>query len=150
MTLRLLAVSLLLPSLLCAGCAVAKRVSPREAFLKSVPNPNAYAKLYEVSPEILRDKEETLLRRTKALIKGVRALSTNEINSAMLANGLERMEEIAGLFYEGDMEVIEALEKDYNPETDVMLFFHFWPRDDAQETGYVIIRDGKVFKKLNL
>lgn len=126
-----------------AGCSSVTPYSPREAFLARTPERAAYAKLYEVSPESLRENEEGRLRLTKAFVQGVRNAKKR---GADLEEHLAAVERLAGKLHEERLDWIRELESGYDPKTDVILFFHYWPEDEKQDVGYFVTRNGRVIK----
>jgi predicted phosphohydrolase len=134
---------LFLPVVFLAGCSSLKPLSPREAFLVRTADRTDYAKLYEVSPESLREKEERILRITKAIIRGIRR--ANE-EGTPLNEHLDQLEHVSELFYREHLGLIQEMEEAYDPKTDVILFFHYWPNDENQDYGYIVTRDGVTRK----
>lgn len=143
----------LLLGLLAAGLVGCRtgRMSPREAFLSRAPDRTNYYKLYEVSIESLRAEEDRILRLTKGFTKGVRSVTTNCPPCAPLQEHLSRVDMIADKLHKPDVAFIERLQKDYDPKTDTILFFHYWDssQDEVgfQDYGYLVTRGGVVKKK---
>ena len=118
-------------------------MSPREKFLSRTANRTAYAKLYEVSPESLREQEDKILRIKKSFVRGVR----EAINQGVDINErLTQIENFSELLHSQSLEDIRELELGYNPKTDVILFYHYWVEDDKQDFGYIVSRDGAIKK----
>jgi hypothetical protein len=134
---------LFLPVVLLVGCSSSKPLSPREAFLARTADRTVYAKLYEVSPESLREKEEKILRITKAIIRGIRR--ANE-DGTPLNEHLDQLEHVSERLHKEHLGLIQELEREYEPKKDVILFFHYWPNDENQDYGYIVTRDGVTRK----
>jgi hypothetical protein len=130
---------LLLPLVILTGCSSSKPLSPREAFLARTADRTVYAKLYEISPESLRETEERILRITKAIIRGIRRANDE---GTPLNEHLDQLEHVSELFHKEHLGLIQELEKAYDPKMDVILFFHYWPEDENQDFGYIVTRDG--------
>jgi hypothetical protein len=128
--------------LLMTGCLRTRTASPREQFLQTVSDRAAYAKVYEVSPESLREQEERLFSLVKRIVQNVREVNRTTTNNPSLDQGLIRIERKTEGLYQERLKLIESLEQHYNQKTDAILFFHFWPNDEKQQVGYVIIRSG--------
>jgi hypothetical protein len=129
-----------------SGCSVSKTMSPREAFLTRTADRASYAKLYEVSPESLREKEDRMLRMTKAIIQGIRKVNKEGMP---LNEHLDQVEHISELFHKEHLGLIREIEEGYDPKTDVILFFHHWPDDENQRYGYIVTRNGKSMKTVS-
>jgi hypothetical protein len=132
------------------GCATKPVTSPRELFLRGVADRSAYAKLYEVSPEILRTKEDEVLRVANSIIQGVRKANGASDRNAAIEEGLLRMEQFVQRTHDERMALVRKLELSYDPKTDLVFFFHYWPSDDKQEIGYIVVRDGVLRTKVLL
>jgi hypothetical protein len=129
------------------GCA-SPPISPREAFLATVPNERTnYVQLYEVSVESLREREEKLLSVTAAIVRGVRESSKGQTNSPALEERLQRIDLVAETLHKTTLKELAELERVYDPRTDCILFFRY--HSGAQdESGFLLTRSGKVKMRL--
>lgn len=121
-------------------------MSRREAFLSRTPDRTNYFRLYEVSLESLQAEEERIVRLTKNFTQSIRQVTTNCPACPVLEEHLSRVESIANRLHKPHVELMQQLEKVYDPKTDGILYFHYWA-GERQEAGYLVTRDGIVKKR---
>jgi hypothetical protein len=136
---------LVLAAILLAGCSSSKILSHREAYLARAADRTAYAKLYEVSPESLREKEDRILSTVRAIVNGIKEANAQGQD---VEERLAQIEHAAELFYREHLAFIRLLETQYDPKTDVILFYHYWVEDEEQDYGYVVTRNGRAQTKV--
>jgi hypothetical protein len=137
-------------SLLLVGCETTT-VSPREAFLSATKTRRAdYLHLYEVSVEVLRDRDEEVFKATSIATRGARRameLCTN--NCPILQQGMERIEQLANNIRSNRFQMIKRLEVECDPKTDTALFFHL-QTDSREELGWAVMHGRKLKSRIVL
>jgi hypothetical protein len=137
-------------TLLFGGCKTTI-LSPREAFLSATKTQRGnYHHLYEVSPEVLRDRDEEAFKATRIATRAARKameLCTN--NCPILQQGMERIEQLAGVIRSNRLQMIGRLEMEYDPKTDTALFFHL-QTDHREELGWAVMHGKKLKSRIVL
>lgn len=126
-------------------------LSPREAFLLATKTQGAdYLHLYEVSVEVLRDRDEEVFRATRIATRGVReALLECTNNCPVLQERLEWIEHAAKTIRSNRLQMVERLETECDPKTDTALFFHL-RADGREELGWAVMHGTKLKSRIIL
>jgi hypothetical protein len=135
-------------AVLVASCASPR--SPREEFLSSVDSERGnYVKLYEVSLESLRDREDETFRATRIAVYGAREASLECTNNcAPLQARLDRIQLIGERLRDHRLKIYDQLRDGYDSKTDSILYYYY--RSSRREgEGFMVTRGARVKKKIS-
>ena len=132
------------------GCQTAT-LSPREAFLAVTKTQRKdYLQLYEVSVEVLRDREGEVFRATKIGTRGARDAMRQCTNSCpVLQQTLDSIEHFAGIIRSNRLQMIGRLEMEYDPKVDTALYYHL-QTEGREELGWAVMHGRKLKSKIVL
>ncbi|MBA4149609.1 MAG: hypothetical protein H0X66_15975 [Verrucomicrobia bacterium] len=133
----------LLVALLLVGCQTMRTVTPREAFFQKHPDLRArYHEFYETSPEAIAEDHAWKFSLGLTLIRQIRE---HHAECTDLMQSLDIVEKRFETYLDEGLSILQELKQVFNPKFD-SLFWYSYGSGDNQGQGYVIVRNGNVYR----